>query len=128
MRQQCVVLSAEQLLHVRLANAAPFDMLVLDEVRSLADKFKRQSTLSSYESVQQLQRVYETARFVCHHNVCDERRLARFFGIKRRGSARRTHWRDLGMLLRDGWLDATLGSDRMRRSARQTAQSTRLGA
>eukprot|EP01043_Picozoa_sp_COSAG02_P027028 COSAG02_NODE_1576_length_11868_cov_82.967117_2_plen_289_part_00 len=59
-----LVLSAEQLLHVRLASVAPFDMLVLDEVRSLCDKFKRQSTLSSSESVHQLQRVYETAHFV----------------------------------------------------------------
>jgi hypothetical protein len=64
MEQRCVVISAEQLLHVRLVGDRPFDMLILDEVRSLCDKFKRQSTLSSYESVLQLEHAYKTARYV----------------------------------------------------------------
>eukprot|EP01045_Picozoa_sp_COSAG04_P029217 COSAG04_NODE_4746_length_1914_cov_0.737741_1_plen_474_part_10 len=61
-QQPCVVLSAEQCMHAELTSQ-PWDLLVLDEVRSLCDKFKRGSTLNSIRSVQELQAAYTRARY-----------------------------------------------------------------
>ena len=61
-QQQCVVLSAEQCMHAELTSQ-PWDLLVLDEVRSLCDKFKRGSTLNRIRSVPQLQAAYARARY-----------------------------------------------------------------
>ena len=61
-QQRCVVISAEQCMHLSLSSHR-WDLLVLDEVRSLCDKFKRHSTLTSYRSVAQLQAVYAGARY-----------------------------------------------------------------
>jgi superfamily II DNA or RNA helicase len=41
-QQRCVVISAEQCMHLSLSDQR-WDLVVLDEVRSLADKFKRHS-------------------------------------------------------------------------------------
>ena len=57
-----MVISAEQCMHLSLSSHR-WDLLVLDEVRSLCNKFKRHSTLTSYRSVAQLQAVYARARY-----------------------------------------------------------------
>ena len=61
-REQCVVLSMEQCMHLQLGHVQ-WDLVVLDEVRSLADKFGISTTLSAASSVTQLQRAYARARY-----------------------------------------------------------------
>eukprot|EP01043_Picozoa_sp_COSAG02_P015550 COSAG02_NODE_665_length_18739_cov_9.192918_2_plen_1287_part_00 len=58
----CVVISLEHMTDLRLCGRC--DLLILDEIRSLADKTKEQTTVQSMGCFDELQRHYREARFV----------------------------------------------------------------